>query len=79
MILLQAIREPREREQLFNEHMKERERKDREHRRAELKKKKSAFKALLEANKGVRVILRSIASLLKLYRFIPCATQSGFY
>ena len=51
----QAVKDAREREQLFNEHMKERERKEKEVRRAELKKKKAAFLALLESNKSIKV------------------------
>ena len=53
----QAVKDAREREQLFNEHMKERERKEKELRRAELKKKKAAFLALLESNKSIKVRL----------------------
>lgn len=52
---MQAITDNREREQLFNEHMKEREKKEKEARRAELKKKKAAFLSLLEANKSIKV------------------------
>jgi len=62
---LQAIKDVREREQLFNEHMKERERKEKEARKAELKKKKAAFLAFLEANRSIKVILLSPLSSSK--------------
>jgi hypothetical protein len=58
--MVQAIKDHREREQLFNEHMKDREKKEKEARRAELKKKKSAFLALLEANRSIKVTLLSV-------------------
>lgn len=53
---LQAIKDVREREQLFNDHMKERERKEKEVRRAELKKQKAAFRNLLESSKYIKVL-----------------------
>lgn len=52
---MQAIKDVREREQLFNEHMKERERKEKEVRKAELKKQKAAFRSLLERSKNIKV------------------------
>ena len=54
-LTLQAIKDAREREQLFNDHMKEREAKEKEQKRAEQKKKKGAFRTLLEANKSIKV------------------------
>lgn len=53
--IIQAIKDSREREQLFNDHMKERDRKEKEQRRAEVKKRKAAFRALLEATKSIKV------------------------
>lgn len=55
-IAVKAVKDAREREHLFNEHMRERDRKEKEQRRIEVKKRKVAFRSLLEATKAIKVL-----------------------
>jgi hypothetical protein len=47
----------RTREELFNEHMKDREKKDREARKAEKKRRCAEFRALLEKTTAIKVMV----------------------
>ena len=53
-VFVQAIPDSREREELYNEHMKERERKERELKKIETKKLMAEFRALLEHTPSIK-------------------------
>ena len=60
-----------EREELFEEHMKERDRKEREERRQQRKKRMGAFLALLQRNVAIKV--RPLSNLLLAINVCPRA------
>ena len=52
---LQAVGDDREREELYTEFMKERDRKEREEKKKERRRRMTAFKELLEQTSGIKV------------------------
>ena len=52
---LQALADDREREELYTEFMKERDRKEREEKKKERRRRMTAFKELLEQTSGIKV------------------------
>lgn len=51
----QALADDREREELYTEFMKERDRKEREEKKKERRRRMTAFKELLEQTSGIKV------------------------
>ncbi len=54
-IYMQAVVDDREREELFTEFMKERDRKEREEKKKERRRRMTAFKDLLDQTSGIKV------------------------
>ena len=52
---MQAVADDREREELYTEFMKERDRKEREEKKKERRRRMAAFRDLLDSTSGIKV------------------------